>query len=133
MSDTAPYSEATVELVAEVVEAERGCFPSAIAARVLDALATAGRLVPEGARTEYGVEVTYPDGEPIALPAVNRYMAEKSVRAGSAGGFARHVLVERTTWSTPWRNVTEDPATSIGPPAGDEQDAGTARDYGGMD
>lgn len=53
-------------------------------------------------RTEYGVEVTYPDSEPIALPSVNRYMAEKSVRSGNLGGFARHVLVERTTWSTPW-------------------------------
>lgn len=57
------------------------------------------------ARIEYGVEHTYPGQEPIGLPAVNRWAAKRA--AAQSGGVATRRLVERTTWSTPWREAAE--------------------------
>lgn len=75
------------------------------AAGVAAGRAQAAADIRAAARIEYGVEHAYPGQEPIGLPAVNRWAAERA--AAQSGGVATRRLVERTTWSTPWREAAE--------------------------
>jgi hypothetical protein len=124
---TPPYSEATVELAArasfesEFGPAGREMWATTSASSqeiylsearfVLDALAAAGLLLPEGAepRTDYGMEYTFPGDDPITVPAASREAAERTAESGNRTGYARHRVVERTSWSTPWSPVPPEP------------------------
>lgn len=132
MSDTPPYSEATVEAAAQAgFESERarvfgpGCGPSwdevdevhrvwarDSARAVLDALAAAGHLLPEEAeqRTDYGVEFAYPGHDPKTLLEPSLWVAEQTVALGAVGhAHAERRLMQRTSWSTPWSAVPPEP------------------------
>lgn len=110
MTQPRPYSEATVRLAVEaIVDANwRAKNPGNItteARAVLDALAAAGVLLPEGAetRTEWGVERTYPGLDPVVIAYPSRRDAE--LAAGPLGHFEGRPLMERSTWATPWVEV----------------------------
>lgn len=127
MADTPPYSAATVELVAQVVEDERGCFSEAVAERILDALAAAGRLLPEGAetRTEWAVWWLGPGGGiRLSQEHLTSQVEAEQVAATRAGdyGIVRWELRYRehrdfpdgSCWSGPWSAVPPEPKEGAG-------------------
>lgn len=107
------YTEATVELAVKAINHWHEQWngepdPNRMAAvAVLNALVKAGLLLPEGAetRTEYGVERTYPGLSPVVIAYPSRQEAERVV--GAIAHFPRLPLMERATWSTPWRVVSD--------------------------
>lgn len=123
MSDTPPYSEATVELVAQVVRDERGCFSEAVAELVLDALAERGLLLLEGAETVEEWRVTgdpgggFPPYEFVWSPQRNPQLGDSGHEArGFVDLVAAHGgwpdgphLSRRIVATTPWSAVPPEP------------------------
>lgn len=117
-----PHSEDTVALVAQVLRDNRGCFDEMIAARVLDALAERGLLLPEGTeqRTEWGVWWLGP-GDGIRLTKEHLTSREEAEQTAAVHvgeyGIVRWELRRRehrlfadgSCWSGPWSPIPPGP------------------------
>jgi hypothetical protein len=109
---TPPYTEATVELAGAALETyyeglglpRSMARPFAAATQVLDALAAAGLLLPEGAetRTEWGWDCGHPRApeQRCVHPGVEDWARATAVRVWPDGA-----LVSRWIAETPWDAV----------------------------
>lgn len=124
-----PYSEATRDLAARAIhdhryrdldhggdvwasDYEERTEAYALADGVLDALAAAGLLLPEGAetRTEWGVRLVWDDGRPDDIfpaadhaDAVGRFRTHRRMRAQGGWLVTPHIVRrEALSYASPW-------------------------------